>query len=72
MGMCYNPALVRDKPLGAPASVKLVYSGAGKGTCNNSDPDLRWHIASQEHEELNLPTNTVAATYSILAVFYES
>ena len=23
--MCYNPALVRDKPLGAPASVKLVY-----------------------------------------------
>ena len=25
MGMCYNPALVRDKPLRAPASVKLVY-----------------------------------------------
>ena len=25
MGMCYNPALVRDKPLGAPASVKRVY-----------------------------------------------
>ena len=24
--MCYNPALVRDKPIGAPASVKLVYS----------------------------------------------
>ena len=24
--MCYDPALVRDKPLGAPASVKLVYS----------------------------------------------
>ena len=23
MGMCYDPALVRDKPLGAPASVKL-------------------------------------------------
>ena len=23
--MCYNPALVRDKPLGAPTSVKLVY-----------------------------------------------
>ena len=23
--MCYNPALVRNKPAGAPASVKLVY-----------------------------------------------
>ena len=23
--MCYNPALVRDKPLGVPASVELVY-----------------------------------------------
>ena len=23
--MCYNPPLVRDKPLGAQASVKLVY-----------------------------------------------
>ena len=25
MGMCYNPALVRNKPLGSPASVKWVY-----------------------------------------------
>ena len=25
MGMCYNPALYRNKPLGAPASVKWVY-----------------------------------------------
>ena len=25
LAMCYNPALVRDKQLGAPASVKLVY-----------------------------------------------
>ena len=25
MGMCYNPALVRDKPLGLTASVKWVY-----------------------------------------------
>ena len=25
MAMCYNPALVCDKPLGAPASVKRVY-----------------------------------------------
>ena len=25
LAMCYNPALVRDKPLGAPASVKPVY-----------------------------------------------
>ena len=25
MGMCYNPALVGDKPLGSPASVKRVY-----------------------------------------------
>ena len=24
--MCYDPALVHDKPLGAPASVKLAYS----------------------------------------------
>ena len=23
--MCYNPALVRTKPPGAPASVKLIY-----------------------------------------------
>ena len=26
MGMCYNPALVRDWPLGSPAFVKRVYS----------------------------------------------
>ena len=25
LAMCHNPAPVRDKPLGAPASVKLVY-----------------------------------------------
>ena len=25
MAMCYDPPLVRDKPLGAPASVKLIY-----------------------------------------------
>ena len=25
LGRCYNPELVRDKPLGVPASVKLVY-----------------------------------------------
>ena len=25
LAMCYNPPLVRDKPLGAPAFVKLVY-----------------------------------------------
>ena len=25
MGMCYNPVLVRDKPLGSPTSVKRVY-----------------------------------------------
>ena len=25
LAMCYNPALVRNKPLGAPASVKWVY-----------------------------------------------
>ena len=25
LGMCHKPPLVRDKPLGAPASVKLVY-----------------------------------------------
>ena len=25
MGMCYNPVLIRDKPLGARASVKRVY-----------------------------------------------
>ena len=24
--MCYNPSPIRDKPLGAPAFVKLVYS----------------------------------------------
>ena len=28
LAMCYNPALVRDKALGAPASVKLVYHAA--------------------------------------------
>ena len=26
LAMCYNPPRVRDKPLGAPAFVKLVYS----------------------------------------------
>ena len=26
LAMCHNPPLVRDKPLGAPASVKLVFS----------------------------------------------
>ena len=25
LGMCHNQALVRSKPLGAPASVKLVF-----------------------------------------------
>ena len=25
LAMCHNPSLVRDKPLGAPASVKLVF-----------------------------------------------
>ena len=25
--MCYDPPLVRDKPLGAPAFVKLIYLG---------------------------------------------
>ena len=25
LAMCHNPALVRDKPLGVPASVNLVY-----------------------------------------------
>ena len=25
LSMCYKPPLVRDKPLGAPASVKRVY-----------------------------------------------
>ena len=25
LAMCHNPAIVHDKPLGAPASVKLVY-----------------------------------------------
>ena len=25
LGMCHNPPLIRDKPLGVPASVKLVY-----------------------------------------------
>ena len=25
MAICYNPALFRDKPLGAPASVKMVH-----------------------------------------------
>ena len=27
--MCYNPPLVRDKPLGAPAFWKLVYFAEG-------------------------------------------
>ena len=35
MGMCYNPALVRDKPLGSPASVKRVFGGA---------PQALWEI----------------------------
>ena len=26
MAMCFNPALVRDKPPGAPASVKLEFA----------------------------------------------
>ena len=26
IAMCYNPVLARDKPLGAPAYVKRVYS----------------------------------------------
>ena len=29
--MCYNPRVVRDKPLGAPAYVKLVYLARGIG-----------------------------------------
>ena len=32
MGMCYDPELVCDKPLGTPASVKLVYLGGPFGS----------------------------------------
>ena len=31
LAMCYNPSLVRDKPLGAPIFVKLVYSEGEEG-----------------------------------------
>ena len=33
--MCYNPALVHDKPLGAPAYVELVYLLGGYGAFMN-------------------------------------
>ena len=32
LAMCYNPALVRDKPLGAPESVKLKAYGISRGS----------------------------------------
>ena len=35
--MCYNPPLVRDKPLGVPAFVKLIYLVVA------SDPNI-WSI----------------------------
>ena len=46
--MCYNPGLVRDKPLGTPAFVKLVYYGDGDDnddvvSYNNEDDDHRHH-----------------------------
>ena len=37
--MCYNPSLVRDKPLGAPAYVKLVYCLEGNAVIS---PLLAW------------------------------
>ena len=45
MGMCYILGLVRDKPLGAPASVKLLYHIL-KGTQN----EINWqHEASHAY-----------------------
>ena len=52
MSMCYNPALVRDKPLGAPTSVKLViylercpnfavFLNVSKGSIRKSVSDIR-------------------------------
>ena len=53
--MCYNPGLVRDKPLGVSASVKLVYCNHSRwnikfveellrqvGTCITFRPPARW------------------------------
>ena len=40
MGMCYNPALVRDKPLGSPVSVKRVYWISGTRMWNLRVTDL--------------------------------
>ena len=50
MGMCYNPALVRDKPLGSHTYVKRVYCLLAVGSlpvpraCVDLDPqNLRKH-----------------------------
>ena len=37
MGMCYNPALVREKPLGVPASVKRIYSDFQSSIIHNRE-----------------------------------
>ena len=57
--MCYNPALVCDKPQGAPASVKLVYSDKWKlGYLRTpshdfiSRPILRVHLRSLRCKKL--------------------
>ena len=48
MGMCYNPELVRDKPLGSLASVKWVYypnqlaPKRGSQRKLRFDPNLTW------------------------------
>ena len=45
LAMCYDPPLVRDKPLGAPAFVKLLYYTDGSLSKNSSRlaGDLRRH-----------------------------
>ena len=49
--MCYNPPLVRDKPLGAPVFVKLVY-------CVSSPPEL-WVLFIQREGKTSTPVNDV-------------
>ena len=43
MGMCYNPVLVCNKPLGSPASVKRVYSAGFHDVAKMIASFHSWH-----------------------------
>ena len=76
LAMCHNLLLVRDKPLGAPASVKLVYWTLGNTFNWNSNENITFFIQANEfkiclwnggHFVFNVLMLTLTLTFSVLA-----